>query len=231
MKAAVTFFFFSSRRRHTRCYRDWSSDVCSSDLSGGGLVDSIPDRPHSGVMGKPLTVGELRASGYAPRSVKQELRDNLIGRLRSGTALFAGIIGYEESVLPQIENAILSGQDIVFLGERGQAKTRMARLLVALLDDEVPALGGCEINDDPLEPICQACRLRLAEQGDAAPVVWVPRDRRYGEKLATPDITIADLIGEVDPIKVAEGRYLADELTIHYGLLPRTNRGIFTINE
>ncbi len=182
-------------------------------------------------MGKPLTVGELRASGYAPRSVKQELRDNLIGRLRSGTALFAGIIGYEESVLPQIENAILSGQDIVFLGERGQAKTRMARLLVALLDDEVPALGGCEINDDPLEPICQACRLRLAEQGDAAPVVWVPRDRRYGEKLATPDITIADLIGEVDPIKVAEGRYLADELTIHYGLLPRTNRGIFTINE
>ncbi len=182
-------------------------------------------------MTKPLTVAELRRSGYTPRSVKQELRDNLIARLRSGEPLFSGIIGYEESVVPQIENAILSGQDIVFLGERGQAKTRMARLLVGLLDDEVPALGGCEINDDPLLPICQACRQRLAADGDATPVVWIPRDRRYGEKLATPDITIADLIGEVDPIKVAEGRYLADELTIHYGLLPRTNRGIFTINE
>jgi magnesium chelatase subunit I len=182
-------------------------------------------------MRKPTTVTELRQSGYTPRSVKQELRDNLIARLKSGAPLFSGIVGYEESVVPQIENAILSGQDIVFLGERGQAKTRMARLLVGLLDDEVPALGGCEINDDPLAPICQACRLLLAERGDKAPVAWVPRDRRYGEKLATPDITIADLIGEVDPIKVAEGRYLADELTIHYGLLPRTNRGIFTINE
>src|SRR6266446_4157852 len=182
-------------------------------------------------MSTPRTIGELRASGYHPKTVKQELRDNLIARLKTGTGLFPGIIGYEESVLPQIENAILSGQDIVFLGERGQAKTRMARLLVALLDDEVPALSGCEINDDPLLPICQACRFRLAERGDAAPVAWIPRDRRYGEKLATPDITIADLIGEVDPIKVAEGRYLADELTIHYGLLPRTHRGIFAINE
>ena len=177
------------------------------------------------------TVGRLRESGYQPRSVKQELRDNLIARLRSGAALFPGIVGYEESVVPQIENAILSGQDIVFLGERGQAKTRMARLLVGLLDEAVPALAGCEINDDPLAPICQACRARIAEEGDAAAVTWLPRDRRYGEKLATPDITIADLIGEVDPIKVAEGRYLADELTIHYGLLPRTNRGIFAINE
>ena len=177
------------------------------------------------------TVGRLRESGYQPRSVKQELRDNLIARLRSGAALFPGIVGYEESVVPQIENAVLSGQDIVFLGERGQAKTRMARLLVGLLDEAVPALAGCEINDDPLAPICQACRARIAEVGDAAAVTWLPRDRRYGEKLATPDITIADLIGEVDPIKVAEGRYLADELTIHYGLLPRTNRGIFAINE
>jgi len=177
------------------------------------------------------TVGRLRDSGYQPRSVKQELRDNLIARLRKGETLFPGIVGYEESVVPQIENAILSGQDIVFLGERGQAKTRMARLLVGLLDEAVPVLAGCEINDDPLAPICQACRARLAEVGDAAPVAWLPRDRRYGEKLATPDITIADLIGEVDPIKVAEGRYLADELTIHYGLLPRTNRGIFAINE
>jgi len=182
-------------------------------------------------MAKPGTVRELRDSGYRQRSVKQELRDNLIGRLKRGEPIFPGIVGYEESVLPQIENAILSGQDIVFLGERGQAKTRMARLLIGLLDDEVPALAGCEINDEPFAPICAACRQRLAERGDAAPIGWLPRDRRYGEKLATPDITIADLIGEVDPIKVAEGRYLADELTIHYGLLPRTNRGVFAINE
>src|SRR6266513_1264027 len=177
------------------------------------------------------TVGELQASGYAAKSVKQELRDNLIARLQSGEPLFPGIVGYDESVVPQIENAILSGQDIVFLGERGQAKTRLARLLVRLLDETVPALAGCEINDDPLAPICGACRARIAEHGAAAEIVWIPRDRRYGEKLATPDITIADLIGEVDPIKVAEGRYLADELTIHYGLLPRTHRGIFALNE
>ena len=152
-------------------------------------------------MNKARTVGELRSSGYQPKSVKQELRDNLIKRLRSGEALFPGIVGYEESVQPQIENAILSGQDIVFLGERGQAKTRMARLLIGLLDPEVPALAGCEINDSPFAPICQACRQRVAEVGDKAEVAWIPNDRRYGEKLATPDITIADLIGEVDPIK------------------------------
>ena len=182
-------------------------------------------------MARGRTVGELRASGYRPKSVKQELRDNLIARLQRGQPLFSGIVGYEGSVVPQIENAILSGQDIVFLGERGQAKTRMARLLPELLDEAVPALAGCEINDEPLAPICQTCRLRVAERGDAAEIAWIVRDRRYGEKLATPDITIADLIGEVDPIKVAEGRYLSDELTIHYGLLPRTNRGIFALNE
>jgi magnesium chelatase subunit I len=179
----------------------------------------------------PRTRRDLDRSGYRPRSVKQEMRDNLIARLRRGEPLFSGIIGYEESVLPQLENAILSGHDIVFLGERGQAKTRMARLLVSLLDDVVPALAGCEINDSPWAPVCQACRLRVGEHGDAVEIAWIPRDRRYGEKLATPDITIADLIGEVDPIKVAEGRYLSDELTIHYGLLPRSNRGIFAINE
>ena len=177
------------------------------------------------------TVGELKAQGYRARSVKQEMRDNLIVRLRRAEPLFAGIVGYDESVVPQIENAVLSGQDIVFLGERGQAKTRMARLLVGLLDEEMPALAGCEISDEPFAPICSACRQRVAEQGDKTPIAWIPRDRRYGEKLATPDITIADLIGEVDPIKVAEGRYLSDELTIHYGLLPRTNRGIFALNE
>jgi magnesium chelatase subunit I len=180
---------------------------------------------------RPSSLGELRQSGYVPRSVKQELRDNLIGRLRSGKPLFPTIVGYEETVIPQIENAILSGQDIVFLGERGQAKTRMARLLVDLLDEVIPALAGSEIHDDPLAPISPAGRALVAEQGDKAPIAWIPRDRRYGEKLATPDITIADLIGEVDPIKVAEGRYLSDELTIHYGLLPRTHRGIFAINE
>ncbi|HEY7649105.1 MAG TPA: magnesium chelatase [Methylomirabilota bacterium] len=182
-------------------------------------------------MPKARTVRELRASGWQRRSVKQEMRDNLIARLRKGEPFLPGIVGYDETVVPQIENAVLSGQDLIFLGERGQAKTRMARLLVGLLDEAVPAVTGCEINDDPFAPICQACRQRLAEQGDATEIVWVPRERRYGEKLATPDITIADLIGEVDPIKVAEGRYLSDELTIHYGLLPRTNRGVFCINE
>ncbi len=177
------------------------------------------------------TVGELRQSGYRSKSVKQEMRDNLIARLGQREPLFPGVVGFDDTVVPQIENAILSGQDIVFLGERGQAKTRLARLLVGLLDDAVPALAGCEINDDPFAPICAGCRARVADRGDATEIAWIPRDRRYGEKLATPDITIADLIGEVDPIKVAEGRYLADELTIHYGLLPRTNRGIFAINE
>src|SRR5216117_4609851 len=177
------------------------------------------------------TVGDLRARGWQRKSVKQELRDNLIARLRKGDSFLPGIVGYDDTVVPQIENAILAGQDMIFLGERGQAKTRIARLLVGLLDEEIPVLAGCEINDDPLAPICAGCRQRLAEQGDKAAIEWIPRDRRYGEKLATPDITIADLIGEVDPIKVAEGRYLGDELTIHYGLLPRTNRGIFAINE
>ena len=179
-------------------------------------------------MNKPRTVSELRASGYRPRSVKQELRDNLIARLSRGESFLPGIIGYDETVVPQIENAVLSGQDVVFLGERGQAKTRIARLLIGLLDETVPVVAGCEVNDDPLDPICPACRARV---GDDTEIGWLARDRRYAEKLATPDITIADLIGEVDPIKVAEGRYLSDELTIHYGLLPRTHRGIFAINE
>jgi magnesium chelatase subunit I len=182
-------------------------------------------------MSKPKTLGELKRSGYAPRTVKEEMRDNLIRNLRAGERLFPGIVGYEDTVLPQIENAILSGHDIVLLGERGQAKTRIARSLVALLDEEVPAVEGCEINDEPLRPICRACREKLEDMGDDLPIVWLERSRRYSEKLATPDTTIADLIGEVDPIKVAEGRYLSSELTIHYGLIPRTNRGIFCINE
>ncbi|UCB44060.1 MAG: hypothetical protein JSV77_05355 [Dehalococcoidales bacterium] len=177
------------------------------------------------------TIGKLRASGYKPVSIKEELRRNLLEALRKKKNIFPGIIGYEDTVIPQIENAVISGQDIIFLGERGQAKSRLMRQLVSLLDEEVPVIQGCEINDDPLKPICRYCRDRVAEEGDDTPIEWLPREERYGEKLATPDISIADLIGDVDPIKVAEGRYLSDELAIHYGLIPRTNRGIFCINE
>ena len=148
-----------------------------------------------------------------------------------GTPIFPGIVGYDDTVIPAIENAILAGQDIVFLGERGQAKTRLARLLVDLLDEWLPVVRGGELNDDPFAPVSAAARAIVAEGGDETPIDWLPRDRRYAEKLATPDITIADLIGEVDPIRVAEGRYLSDELTLHYGLIPRANRGIFALNE
>ena len=180
---------------------------------------------------KPRTVGELRSSGYKVLTVKEELRKNLIEKIRNNEVLFPGIVGYEDSVIPQLENAILAGQDIIFLGERGQAKSRIIRSLANLLDEETPILGECEIPENPFQPITRAARDLLEEKGDDAPIVWLSREDRYGEKLATPDITIADLIGEVDPIKVAEGRYLSDELTIHYGLVPRTNRGIFCINE
>ena len=166
-----------------------------------------------------------------PRSIREEMRENLIARMRRGDELFPGIVGYDRTVIPQVENAILSGQDIILLGERGQAKTRLARSLVNLLDEAIPIVAGSEINDDPFHPISRYARDLIAERGDATPIEWVGRDRRYGEKLATPDTTIADLIGEVDPIKVAEGRYLSDELTISYGLIPRTNRGVFVINE
>jgi magnesium chelatase subunit I len=179
----------------------------------------------------PSTLGELRQAEYRVHPVKTELRRNLIRKLASGDDLFAGILGYEDSVIPQIENAILAGQDIVLLGERGQAKSRLIRALTSLLDERIPAIAGCEINDSPYSPICRRCKELIAERGDATPVAWLGREQRYSEKLATPDTSIADLIGEVDPIRVAEGRYLSDELTIHYGLIPRTNRGIFAINE
>jgi len=180
---------------------------------------------------RPRTVGELRASGYRTLPVREEMRKNLIEKIRRGDDIFPGIYGYEETVIPQVINAILAAQDIIFLGERGQAKSRIIRSLVGLLDEEIPVLAGCEIPEDPFEPITQQGRDLVAQMGDSAPIEWLARDKRYGEKLATPDITIADLIGEVDPIKVAEGKYLSDELTIHYGLIPRTNRGIFCINE
>jgi magnesium chelatase subunit I len=159
------------------------------------------------------------------------MRRNLMRRMAAGDPILPGIIGYDDTVIPEIENAVLAGHHIVFLGERGQGKSRIIRGLVGLLDPFVPAVDGCAINDDPMAPRCRACRRRAAAEGDALPVVWIDRELRYGEKLATPDVSMADLVGEVDPIKVAEGRYLADEETIHFGLIPRTNRGIFAINE
>ena len=180
---------------------------------------------------KPRTIGELRESRYKVLPVREELRQNLVKALKSGEKLFSGIVGFDNTVIPQLENAILAGQDLVLLGERGQAKSRLIRLLVSLLDDEVPVVAGCEINDNPYSPICKACKGKIEQGGDDVAIDWLPRDARYAEKLATPDISIADLIGEIVPIEVAEGRYLSDELTIHYGLIPRTNRGIFSINE
>lgn len=180
---------------------------------------------------RPRTLGELRSSGYRVESVKDEMRRNLVGRIRSGQPLFPDILGYEETVVPQIQNAILSKHDMLFLGLRGQAKTRMLRQLVHLLDDAIPVVAGSEVNDNPFAPISHEAREVVRSKGDAAPIEWVGRDARYKEKLATPDVTIADLIGEIDMIKHAEGRYLSSELTMHFGLIPRANRGIFCINE
>jgi magnesium chelatase subunit I len=180
---------------------------------------------------RPATLGQLRESGWESVPIKDEVRRNAAARISAGQALVDGVHGYEETVLPQLENALLAGHDVIFLGERGQAKTRMIRALTGLLDEWMPIVAGSEINDDPYDPVSKHARDLVAEQGDDAPITWVHRDHRFGEKLATPDTSIADLIGEVDPIKVAEGRYLSDELTLHYGLVPRTNRGIFAINE
>ncbi len=182
-------------------------------------------------MSQPTTLGELRAAGWQSVSVKHEIRRNAIRRIRAGEDLFPGIWGYEDSVIPQMETALLAGHDVIFLGERGQAKTRMIRLVLDLLDEWMPMVAGSEVNDDPYNPVSKHARELIAAEGDDTPLAWVHRSERYGEKLATPDTSIADLIGEVDPIKVAEGRYLSDELTIHYGLVPRTNRGVFAINE
>ncbi len=177
------------------------------------------------------TIGELRAAGYPDRTVKEELRANLLERLGVAAPLFPEVVGFGDSVLPVLERGILAGHDLVMLGERGQAKTRLIRQMVELLDEQAPAIVGCEVNDHPYRPICAACRSLVAERGDETPIRWIDRADRYAEKLATPDTSVADLIGDVDPIRVAEGRYLADELTIHYGMIPRTNRGIVAINE
>lgn len=180
---------------------------------------------------RPRTLGELRESGYRPRSVKAEMRANLIGMLQRGETLFPGILGYDETVIPEIVNAILSGHDILLLGLRGQGKTRMLRSLTRFLDDVTPVVAGSEVNDDPLQPLSKFARDRVEAEGDATPIEWIGRERRYHEKLATPDVTIADLIGEVDLIKHAEGRHLSSEDVMHYGLIPRSHRGIFCINE
>ena len=179
------------------------------------------------------TLGELRRqSGGRSRSVKQEIRDNLVQKLQSGDALFPGIIGYQDTVIPQLVNAILSRHNFILLGLRGQAKSRILRSLTDLLDEYLPVVPGCEIHDDPLNPICGACRARVAREGDSLPITWLSREARFVEKLATPDVTIADMVGDLDPIKAAQaGLNLSDELTMHYGLLPRANRGIFAINE
>src|SRR3954454_16326449 len=180
---------------------------------------------------RPRTPGGLRGNGYRMESVKDEMRRNLVRKLRAGEPLFPEILGYEETVVPQIQNAILSRHDMLFLGLRGQAKTRMLRQLVHLLDDEMPVVAGSEIHDHPYHPISKYARELVLERGDDTPIGWVHREQRDHEKLATPDVTIADLIGEVDMIKHAEGRYLSSELTMHFGMIPRTNRGIFCINE
>ena len=177
------------------------------------------------------TFGELKASGYQVLPVKAEIRRNLIKLLRDKQPLFPGVVGFDNTVIPQLTNAILGSQDVIFLGERGQAKSRIVRSLTKLLDEYTPVIDGTEIPENPFQPISAEGKAIMADQGDSAPIQWLHRDERYAEKLATPDITIADLIGEIDPIKVAEGRYLSDELTLHYGLVPRVNRGIFAINE
>jgi magnesium chelatase subunit I len=184
-----------------------------------------------GPMSRPATLGQLRESGWESLPVKEEVRRNAAAKVKAGEPLFPGVLGYDDTVLPQLENALLAGHDIIFLGERGQAKTRMIRTLTELLDEWMPVVAGSEINDDPYDPVSKYARDLVREHGDDTQIEWIHRDMRFGEKLATPDTSIADLIGEVDPIKVAEGRYLADELTLHYGLVPRTNRGIFSINE
>jgi magnesium chelatase subunit I len=179
----------------------------------------------------PATRGELRASGYTSRRIKAELRDNLVQRLRAGSTAFPGIVGFDDTVLPELESAILAGHDLVLLGERGQGKTRLMRTVAGLLDEWSPKVAGCEIHDDPYTPVCLRCRRLAAEMGDELPIEWRHREERYTEKLATPDTSVGDLIGDVDPVKVAQGRTLGDPETVHYGLVPRTNRGVFGLNE
>ncbi len=204
-----------------------TSGGSSGQASGGDRAPSVDPRGES----LPATVGELRASGYADRTVKQEIAANAARRLADGLPVVDGLVGFDETVLPALETALLCGHDMILLGERGQAKSRILRSLVELLDERMPIVAGSEVNDHPYRPFSPAALTVLAEHGRDTPIAWVARRDRYAEKLATPDISVADLIGDVDPIKVAEGRYLSDDLTVHYGLVPRHNRGIVAINE
>jgi magnesium chelatase subunit I len=221
-------FKFGGQKKAVEDIKEEVNKTTSTTSTTAEKIDNINSA--SG-LDRPKTIGELKASGYKPVSIREEMRRNLIALIKEKKPIFKGIIGYDNTVIPQVENAVLSGQNIIFLGERGQAKSRLMRLLVVLLDEAIPVIRGCEINDNPFSPICKSCREKVAGEGDKTEIVWLSRQDRYGEKIATPDTTIADLIGDVDPIKVAEGRYLSDELTMHYGIIPRTNRGIFCINE
>jgi magnesium chelatase subunit I len=188
----------------------------------------VPPTPPADLPG---TLGELRAAGHRYRTVKEEIRDNLLARMRSGEPRFPGIVGYDETVLPEVERALLAGHDLVLLGERGQGKTRLMRTIGGLLDEWSPAVQGCEVNDDPTAPVCARCRRLADELGEDLPIRWRHRSERYAEKLATPDTSVGDLVGDVDPVKVAQGRTLGDPETVHYGLVPRSNRGVFGLNE
>jgi magnesium chelatase subunit I len=198
------------------------------------FTNSQPSAPQPQVTTAPpavSTVGKLRADGHAYRTVKEEIRQNLLARMRAGDNRFPGIIGFDQTVLPHLERALLAGHDVILLGERGQGKTRLIRTIAGLLDEWSPVVAGCEINDHPYAPVCARCRRLAAELGDELPVSWRHVSERYGEKLATPDTSVGDLIGDIDPVKVAEGRTLGDPETIHFGLVPRTNRGVFCLNE
>src|SRR5947208_1274601 len=194
------------------------------------MVQQHSQHPHTS-QPAPATLGELRTSGHTYRGVKEEIRDNLLAMMRAGQDPFPGIVGFGQSVLPHLERALIAGHDIILLGERGQGKTRLIRTLAGLRDEWTPTVAGCEINDHPYQPACARCRRLATEMGDDLPVSWWHRHDRYGEKLATPDTSVGDLIGDIDPVKVAEGRTLGDPETIHFGLVPRTNRGIFSLNE
>jgi magnesium chelatase subunit I len=194
-------------------------------------VQQNSEHPNASAAPRSATLGELRASGHVHRTVKQEIRENLISRMRAGQDRFPGIVGFDQTVLPHVERALLAGHDVILLGERGQGKTRLIRTLAGLLDEWTPTISGCEINDHPYVPVCSRCRRLAREQGDDLKITWRHSTDRYGEKLATPDTSVGDLIGDIDPVKVAEGRTLGDPETIHFGLVPRTNRGIFSLNE
>jgi len=194
-------------------------------------VQQNSQHPTASAPPRPATVGELSASGHVYRTVKQEIRENLLARMRAGQDRFPGIVGFDQTVLPHFERALLAGHDIILLGERGQGKTRLIRTMAGLLDEWTPTIDGCEINDHPYYPVCSRCQRLAREQGDDLKITWRHQSDRYGEKLATPDTSVGDLIGDIDPVKVAEGRTLGDPETIHFGMVPRTNRGIFSLNE